>query len=58
MKMEEDSEGYMVTKITTEIHLPPDFPAEFRDGLVRAVDACYVKKHILTPPEFVMTIVQ
>lgn len=58
MKMEEDSEGYMVTKITTEIHLPPDFPSEFRERLVRAVDACYVKKHVLKAPEFVTRIAE
>ena len=52
MKMELDAEGYMVVKITTEVHLPPDFPPEFRERLLRAVDACYVKKHVLHPPAF------
>ncbi len=51
-----DDEGYMAKKITTEVILPADFPEEYRERLVRAVDACYVKKHVLNAPEFVTTL--
>jgi len=58
MKMEEDAESRMVTKITTEIHLPPDFPNQHKERLLRAVDACYVKKHVLQPPQFETKLVE
>lgn len=56
-RMEKDGETGMIRKITIEILLPPDFPEKYRAGLVRAVDLCTVKKHMMDPPEFVLTTV-
>ncbi len=39
-------------KIELDIQLPPDFPAKYRDAVVRAANGCGVKKHLLNPPEF------
>lgn len=39
-------------KIELDIQLPPDFPAKYRDAVVRAANSCGVKKHLLNPPEF------
>lgn len=51
-----DPETQMVTKISVEIQLPPGFPEKYRAAIVRAVDQCTVKRHLLQPPAFeVMT---
>jgi len=44
-------------RIVTEIAPPPDFPEKYKAALVRAVDLCTVKKHIVAPPEFDVQIV-
>ena len=41
-----------IDKIAIDIQLPPGFPAKYERALVKAVDSCAVKKHIVTPPEF------
>lgn len=55
MHVEYDADK-MIKRITTEVQLPPDFPEKHKAALVRAIDACYVKKNILHPPEFVTTL--
>ena len=42
--------GGMVERIELEIQLPPDFPAKYRDAVVRVADQCAVKKHLEHPP--------
>jgi len=46
-----------VARIRIEIRLPPAFPAKYRDAILRAVDQCKVKRHILEPPRFEVTAV-
>lgn len=41
----------MVTRIELEIRLPDEFPARYRDAVIRAVGLCSVKKHLDQPPE-------
>jgi len=36
--------------------LPPGFPPKYRDGIVRAMQLCAVKKHIQNPPEFTVEV--
>jgi putative redox protein len=45
-------EKKLIDKIEIEIHLPNDFPDKYRDALVKAAEACTVKKHILDAPDF------
>jgi ribosomal protein S12 methylthiotransferase accessory factor len=40
----------MVTEIQVTIELPDDFPAKYRDAVVRAAEPCAVKKHFEHPP--------
>jgi len=56
--MERNAETHMVTDITIRIELPKDFPDKYRDSLIRAVDLCTVKKHIMNPPKFVIETVK
>ncbi len=52
-----DMTGYVDT-IEVDIVLPPDFPAKYRDAVLRAANQCMVKKTIENPPEIeVQTVV-
>ena len=50
--MENDRETGMVTKITLEIEVPPDFPDKYKPTLVRVAEQCKVKKTLEHPPIF------
>ena len=41
-----------VETLVIDLRLPPAFPEKYREAIVRAVDQCAVKKHILEPPKF------
>ena len=49
--------GKRVSRIAIEITLPPLFPEKYREAILRAVDQCKVKRHILEPPAFEVTAV-
>jgi putative redox protein len=51
-RMERNDETRMISKITIDIEVPPDFPEKYRDALVHTVDLCTVKKHMMNPPAF------
>ena len=42
----------MHTKVMIDITLPREFPAKYRNAVMRTVDLCSVKKHIINPPTF------
>ncbi len=42
----------MFEKIEIDIHLPPDFPEQYHDAVIRAANTCGVKRHLFAPPEF------
>lgn len=46
-----------VARIRIEMRLPERFPEKYRDAIVRAVDQCTVKRHILDSPAFEVTVV-
>lgn len=45
----------MVEKIDLEIQVPPTFPAQYYDALVRTAELCKVKKTLEHPPVFEVT---
>jgi putative redox protein len=49
-----DEAGHLA-RIELEVHVPPEFPANYRDAVARAAAACKVKKAIMHPPEMVVT---
>ncbi len=51
-QMHVDKEAKMIGRISMEIHLPGGFPEKHKKALVRAAEACTVKKHISMAPEF------
>jgi len=52
-----NADGKRVAEIRIEITLPPSFPDKYREAILRAVDQCKVKRHILEPPRFQVTTV-
>jgi ribosomal protein S12 methylthiotransferase accessory factor len=50
----EEEEG-RVSAVRLEVLLPETFPEKYRDAIVRAVDHCTVKRHILEAPRFEIT---
>jgi putative redox protein len=47
-----DEQKKMHTRIKIHIDLPEGFPEKYRKAILKAVDLCSVKKHILQPPAF------
>jgi ribosomal protein S12 methylthiotransferase accessory factor len=47
----------MVEKIELIIDLPPGFPIRYHDAVMRAANMCGVKKHLVDPPEIVVSTV-
>jgi putative redox protein len=55
MKMEKNPKSKMIEKISIEVQLPPEFPEKYKNAVVKAVDICSVKAHIIKPPIFEIT---
>lgn len=51
---EYDEEAKRYPRMEMTLTLPPDFPAKYENAVVKAMEACFVKKHIANPPEFVL----
>jgi len=51
MKYDWDKDLKKYPQMDLELTLPPGFPDKYRDAIVRAIDQCVVKKHILDPPD-------
>ena len=45
----------MVERIDIQIKLPPGFPEKYKAAVIRTAEMCFVKKHLLTPPQFHFT---
>lgn len=52
MRIEKNPETKMIGKIAIEIHLPAEFPEKYKNAIIRAVDHCTVKAHMMRPPAF------
>ena len=54
MEHERDDQKKMISHMTLHLNLPDEFPEKYRAGVVRAMEQCAVKKHMLDAPEFVI----
>lgn len=52
MKAEKNKETKMIEKIYFHIKLPPDFPEKYKKAVIKSVDSCAVKDHMINPPSF------
>lgn len=51
-----DEQAKRVSLIRVALLLPSEFPDKYRGAIERAVDHCAVKKHILEPPRFELSV--
>jgi ribosomal protein S12 methylthiotransferase accessory factor len=49
-RMESDRSTGLVSKISLDIQLPPDFPEKYKAAVIRSAEQCAVKKHFEKPP--------
>lgn len=54
---ESGEDGKRIARIGIRVTLPPAFPEKYREAILRAVDQCKVKRHVLEPPQFEVTAV-
>jgi ribosomal protein S12 methylthiotransferase accessory factor len=47
-----DPERRRVATVRIRVALPAGFPEKYRPAILRAIDQCAVKRHILEPPAF------
>jgi len=52
MAMERGQVSKMIDKIAITVDLPAGFPEKYKFAIVKAVDRCTVKLHIMRAPEF------
>ena len=52
MKIRRNPETKRIEKISFEIQLPQEFPEKYKNAVIKAVNSCTVKEHILDPPAF------
>ncbi len=52
MVCERDPRKKMFTRMSLHLTLPAGFPEKYRAGIVRAMELCAVKRHIMDAPEF------
>lgn len=47
-----DAENKRVATVRVQLTLPAELPELYRGAILRAVDHCAVKRHVLEPPAF------
>ena len=52
MRTEKNPESRMIEKISIEIRLPKGFPEKYKQAIIKSVNGCTVKAHILKAPTF------
>jgi ribosomal protein S12 methylthiotransferase accessory factor len=50
-----DKEKKLFTRFALHLDLPEGFPEKYRKSILRVMDLCFVKKHIVDPPAFELT---
>ena len=55
MTYEWDERKQACEKFNINLRLPPGFPDKYKRAVIRVMDLCAVKRHIVNPPEFIIT---
>lgn len=53
-----DPELKLITEMNASLTLPPGFPEKYRPAILRAIETCSVKKHLMQPPRIGVEIVE
>jgi ribosomal protein S12 methylthiotransferase accessory factor len=54
----DDPQKKMIGEIRFRLTLPAEFPEKYRQGIIRAMEQCAVKRHIQLAPDFSVEIVE
>jgi ribosomal protein S12 methylthiotransferase accessory factor len=54
----DDAQKKMIGEIRFQLTLPEDFPEKYRQGIVRAMEQCTVKRHMQQAPAFSVEILE
>jgi ribosomal protein S12 methylthiotransferase accessory factor len=58
MLWDSDEKHSIQARATLQLHLPEGFPEKYREGIIRAMDLCAVKKQIENTPKFATEILE
>ncbi len=56
MRLAKDDTTKLIRTMTLALTLPDGFPEKYRSAILKAMDACWVKKHLVDPPRIEMVI--
>jgi uncharacterized OsmC-like protein len=56
MECIDDAQKKMIGEIRFHLGLPEDFPEKYRQGIVRAMEQCTVKRHMQQSPAFTVVL--
>lgn len=56
MRLAKDDTTKLIRTMTLVLTLPDHFPEKYRPAILKAMDACWVKKHLVDPPRIEMVI--
>jgi uncharacterized OsmC-like protein len=54
MSCEFDEKTHACERLNIDLKLPAGFPEKYKKAIVRSMDLCSVKRHLVHPPEFVI----
>ena len=52
MRISKNREKKMIDKLIFDIQLPPEFPEKYTKAIIKSVDKCSVKAHMVDTPAF------
>lgn len=52
MHMHKNEHKKMIDKISFEIQVPAEFPEKYKRAIIKSVDSCAVKNHMVDAPDF------
>ena len=55
MTCEFDEKKHLCERLSIDLKLPAGFPEKYKKAIVRSMDLCSVKRHLIHPPELVIT---
>ena len=48
---------HMVENYTIDIHVPKEFPEQYKNAITKSAASCIVKRHLEQPPQFAISVV-
>jgi len=56
MRTHKNEEKKRIDRISLEIQLPPGFPEKYTKAVIKSVDSCSVKVHMIDTPDFEISV--